>query len=573
MPVEPSPRPLPVERSRDLDRTPPFDPRLLRYSRSARRYAVAIAAFSVGTVVAVIAGAVALAGLLGELVTDPASRTFGAQAVHLSVIAAAFAARVLTTYLQERYAHRAALATIAELRSAAVDALTDARRTSPHALAADRDRSSTVLLRGLDALVDYLSDYVPALLSTVVITPLVVIVIGWADWPSAVIVVVTIPLIPLFMVLIGLLTRDRTRRRLNAMSNQSSQLLDLLTGLPTLRAIGRAVGPSRRVDELGRDFSRTTMSSLRIAFLSGAALELLATLSVALVAVGIGLRLVFGDMSLYAGVLALVLAPEAYLPLRRIGQAFHAAQDGMEASREVLDVCARTGRPTGTQRIDVAGAPIDLHRVGVATRDGFTPHGVTARCAPGRVTVVAGPNGSGKSTLLSVILGLTTPDEGTVRIGGVDVHELAPDDYHAQVAWLPQHPLIVPGTVEENLAVFGAGDDVATDRAARAVAFDEVLADLPNGAATVLGSDGSGLSAGQRQRLALVRVLASDAPLVLLDEPTAHLDADTAERVLDAIVARAADGATVVVVAHRAAVLRIADTVVDVRREVVDATR
>ena len=573
MPDEASARALPVERSRDGDRTPPFDPRLLRYSPSARRYAVAIAAFSVGTVIAVITGAVALAGLLGELVTDPASRTFGAQSVHLSVIAAAFAARALMTYLQERYAHRAALATIAELRSAAVDALTDARRTSPHVLAADRDRSLTVLLRGLDALVDYLADYVPALLSTAVITPLVVIVIGWADWPSAVIIIVTIPLIPLFMVLIGLLTRDRTRRRLDAMSNQSSQLLDLLTGLPTLRAIGRAVGPTRRVDELGREFGRTTMSSLRIAFLSGAALELLATLSVALVAVGIGLRLVFGDMSLYAGVLALVLAPEAYLPLRRIGSAFHAAQDGMEASREVLDVCARTGRPVGTRTVEVAGAPIDLSEVGVQTRDGWTPRGVTACCSPGRVTVVAGPNGSGKSTLLSTILGLETPDEGAVRIGGVDVHELVPDEYHAQVAWLPQHPVIIAGTVADNLAVFGTLADAPTARAAHAVAFDEVLADLPNGAATPLGSDGSGLSAGQRQRLALVRVLASDAPLVLLDEPTAHLDDDTAERVLDAISGRAADGATVVVVSHRTAALRIADTVVDIRREVVDATR
>lgn len=534
---------------------------------------VAAAAFSIGTVVAVIAGAVGLAGLLSDLVVDPSSRSFGAQSAHLCVIAGAFVARAIMVFLQERYAARAALATIAELRAQAVDALTDASRTSPHRLAAERDRASTVLLRGLDALVDYLADYVPALLSTAVITPLVVGVIAWVDWPSALIIVVTIPLIPVFMVLIGLLTRDRTRRRLDAMSNQSSQLLDLLTGLPTLRAIGRAVGPARRVDDLGREFTATTMSSLRIAFLSGAVLEMLATLSVALVAVGIGLRLVFGDMSLYAGVLALVLAPEAYLPLRRIGSTFHAARDGMLAAREVLDVCARTGRASGGVRIDASGASIDVHDVGVRTRDGWTPRGVTAHCGAGLVTVVSGPNGSGKSTLLSAILGLETPDEGVVRIGGVDVRDLAPDDFHAQVAWLPQHPVIVAGTVADNLGVFGPLDDAAADRAARTLGFDEVLAELPDGAATVLGADGSGLSAGQRQRLALVRVFASDAPLVLLDEPTAHLDDETATRVFDAIAARAAAGAVVVVVSHRQAARAIADTVVDLDREAADASR
>ncbi|MGO3326895.1 thiol reductant ABC exporter subunit CydD [Gordonia sp. (in: high G+C Gram-positive bacteria)] len=554
----------------DEARTPPFDPRLLRYSGSARRYSVALAAFSVGTVVAVIAGAVGLAGLLGELVTEPSARSFGAQGVHLSVIAAAFTVRAAVSYLQERYAHRAALSTIAELRASAVDALTDATRTSPHRLAAERDRSSTVLLRGLDALVDYLADYLPALMSTVIITPLVIVVIAWADWPSALIIVFTLPLIPLFMVLIGLLTRDRTRRKLDAMSNQSSQLLDLLTGLPTLRAIGRSIGPTRRVDELGREFGRTTMSSLRIAFLSGAVLEMLATLSVALVAVGIGLRLVFGDMSLYAGVLALVLAPEAYAPLRRIGSTFHTAQDGILAARDVLDVCARTGEPVGTRTLDVAGRAVDVDDVGVRTRDGWTPRGVSGKCAPGRVTVVCGSNGSGKSTLLSAILGLETPDEGAIRIGGVDVRELAPDAFHAQVAWLPQHPVIVTGTVEENLAVFGRLDADAVDRAGAAVGFDDVLADLPDGTATMLGSDGSGLSAGQRQRLALVRVLASDASLLLLDEPTAHLDDDTAGRVLDAIAARAAAGATVVLVSHRAAARSIADTVVAAVPEAAD---
>ncbi|WP_132993087.1 thiol reductant ABC exporter subunit CydD [Gordonia zhaorongruii] len=553
-----------------MRRTPPVDPRLLRYSPTARRYSVAIALFSAGTVAAVIAGAVALAGLLSELITDPASRSFAAQSVHLAVIVAAFAARALMSYLGDRYAHRAALATIAELRAEAADALTDPSRTPPHDLVAERDRASTILLRGLDALTDYLSDYVPALLSTVIITPLVVVVVGWVDWPSAVIIIVTIPLIPIFMVLIGLLTRDRTTRKLDAMSRQSSQLLDLLAGLPTLRALGRAHGPSQRVADLGQDFRRTTMSSLRIAFLSGAVLEMLATLSVALVAVGIGLRLVFGEMSLYAGVLALVLAPEAYLPLRRIGSAFHAAEDGMEASREALDVISRESLALqGTRCIDVAGTQIVLDGVGVRGRDGWTPREASALIVPGQMTVLTGPNGSGKSTLLSAILGLEAPAEGMVTVGGVNVREVDREHFHSQIAWLPQHPVIVPGTVAGNLALFGSLDPDAAGRVARAVRFDEVLADLPLGDQTLIGATGEGMSAGQRQRLALVRTLASTAPLLLLDEPAAHLDEETASAVVDALTERAAAGATVIVVSHHDDMISAGDVVVEISGEVV----
>ncbi|GEE01164.1 thiol reductant ABC exporter subunit CydD [Gordonia spumicola] len=514
-----------------------------------------LAGFAVVDVVAVIAGAIGVAGLLSDLVTDPASRTFGAQSVHLAVIVAAFATRAAMTFLRNRYAHRAALATIAELRSAAVDALTDPRRTSPHELVTGRERASTVLLRGLDALVDYLADYVPALVSTIVITPLVIVVVGWTDWPSAVIIIVTIPLIPLFMALIGMLTRDRTRRKLDAMSRQSSQLLDLITGLPTLKALGRAHGPAARVDELGARLSRTTMSSLRIAFLSGAVLELLSTLCVALVAVGIGLRLVFGDMSLYAGVLALVLAPEAYLPLRRIGAAFHAAEDGMEASREVLALLdAPAAAPSGSTAVS-APFTVRVDDLGVRGRDGWTPRHLTCEFTPGRATVLSGPNGAGKSTVVAAVLGLERPDEGRVRINGVDVADLHPDRFHEQVAWLPQHPVLVPGTVADNLSLFGDLDPDLVARVSPEVAFDDVLADLPDGPRTLIGPGGTGLSAGQRQRLALVRTLASRASLVLLDEPTAHLDDETARRVLDAVHRRAADGATVILVSHRAETL------------------
>ncbi|EGD53860.1 thiol reductant ABC exporter subunit CydD [Gordonia neofelifaecis] len=552
-------------------RRPPLDPRLLRASRSARRHVVATAAFAVGNVVAVVVSAIALAGLLSELIVDPARRNFGDQAVHLTVLAVALTARAAMTYFGDRVARRSAHATIDELRVAALDRLTDPAHTSPRRLLAERESALTVTLRGLDRLSDYLSGYLPALLATAVITPIIVVVELWTDWISGVIIIVTLPLIPIFMVLIGLVTRDRTRRKLEAMSRQNAQLVDLMTGLPTLRALGRAQGPAGQVAELGERLRRSTMGSLRIAFLSGAVLELLATLSVALVAVSIGLRLVFGEMSLYAGVLALVLAPEAYLPLRQIGAQFHNAEDGVAASDDVLDLID-SDRDDSRGTADAApvvvrGVPVELDGLGVRGRDGWAPRGLSATIRPGELTVVRGPNGAGKSTIFAALLGLQSPDEGRVLIGGRDITTVDLDDYHRQVAWLPQHPAIVPGTVAENIELFGGRESAAVDEAMRAAAFEEVLAELPDGLDTMLGSGGAGLSAGQRQRLALARTLASPAPLLLLDEPTAHLDDVTADRVLDALIGRARSGAAVVVVSHRAAVVDAADHVVDVVKE------
>ena len=555
----------------DEVRRPPLDPRLLKYSPSARWYVVFTAVFQAATVVAMLVAAVALAGLLAEVITDPAARSFAAQAGHLWVLGAALAVRVALDFLAGRYAHRAALNTIAELRVRALDRLTDPGHTSPRTLLTVRERALTVALRGLDALVDYFAGYLPALLATMIVTPVVVVVIAWVDFTSAIIVLVTIPLIPVFMILIGLVTRDRTDRKLESMSALTAQLMDLLTGLPTLRALGRAQAPAARVEKLGQNLRTSTMSALRVAFLSGTALELIATLSVALVAVSIGLRLVFGEMSLYAGVLALILAPEAYLPLRQVGAQFHNSEDGMTASREVLEFIEAPddGDPAdatpGGAPVDVAGATIALTGVGVHGRDGWAPRSLTAQLRPGRVTVLTGPNGSGKSSVVSVILALLSPDAGEVTVAGVPLERVDVDAYRSQTAWLPQHPVVIPGTVRQNLDMFGVRDPEALAAASRASGFDEVLAELPDGLDTVLGSGGAGMSAGQRQRLALTRVLASPAPLLLLDEPTAHLDADSEDRVLAAIGERARAGATVLMVAHHAVAVADGDDVIELQ--------
>ena len=553
---------------------PPVDPRLLRYSPASRNYVAVTALLAFGTVVAIIVAAAMTASILSELVADESRRSLSAQATHLIVLACALAARVAMTFGHDRYAHRASARVIAQLRARALDSLTDPARTSPRELLARRDDASTVLLRGLDALTPYLSGYVPSLILTMTVTPTVIVVIGLTDWPSALIIVITIPLIPLFMILVGLMTKDRTERKLATMARLTAQTLDLIAGLPTLRALGRAEAQSGRVAELGAAHRRSTMSALRVAFLSGAILELLATLCVALVAVGIGVRLVNGDMSLYAGVLALVLAPEAYLPLRQVGSKFHDSADGLAAAKEAFSLIESPstvevpvssvevrGTSLETPRADdvvSSSAVVVVEGVGVCGRDGWVPRGLSATIRPGRLTMITGPNGSGKSTALEVVMGLLAPDEGRVLRGGLDL-----DEFRRRIAWLPQQPVIVPGTVAENLTLFADTSRTDLDATAAVTGFDEVLAGLPDGYDTMLGAGGVGLSAGQRQRLALTRVLVSDGTLLLLDEPTAHLDPVSVERVLARLRERADSGDAVVVVAHGADVLRHADEVIE----------
>jgi ATP-binding cassette subfamily C protein CydD len=548
----------------------PIDPRLLRVSPAAVRTVVITAVCGIVSAATVVVTAVMVASILSDLVGDPGSRSLDAQRTHLLVLAAAIVVRSVTAVVHDRLAARAAGRVVAELRRQALASLTDPARTPPRDLQRRRADALTTLTRGLDALEPYLTSFVPTLALTVTVTPAVLVVIGLADPLSALIIVVTLPLIPLFMVLIGKLTRDRTRARLDAMNRQGAATLDLMAGAPTLRALHRAQEPARRIADLGERSRRTTMSALRLAFLSGAVLELLATLCVALVAVGIGLRLLYGEMSLYDGVLALVLAPEVYLPLRAVGARFHESEAGRTAAADVLDLV--DGRPptvTQAARSDasVGDMTVALDGVGVRDRDGWAPRDVSATLVPGTLTVLTGVNGVGKTTLLHAVAGLVRPAEGRVTLGGADVMDIPRSALVGRIAMTAQPPLLVPGTVAENLTVTGPLDPAALDHAAAAVGFDDVLAELPDGPATWVGAGGTGLSSGQRQRLALTRALASGAELLLLDEPTAHLDTDAETGVLAALRERARAGSTVVAVSHRPAVIAAADRVVDVHAD------
>lgn len=572
----------------------PVDPRLWRYARSARPHLVIAVVLALVITASIVAMALLLGRVLAGVITDPGKREFASWTTELALLGIAVAVRAAASWWQARLAHRAGSTVVAELENAVLRA---GAELPPRELDARRTEIAVVVGNGLSGLRGWFTGYLPALLLACLVPPIVLVVIAFHDPTSALIAVITVPLIPIFMILIGLLTQGRAEATLAATTRLSDQILDLFAGMPTLRALGREgpTGPSMvdQVRALGDSLRRRTMKALRIAFLSSMVLESLATLSVALIAVAIGLRLVYGDMTLYAGLVALILAPEVYWPLRVVGEKFHAAQDGMAAAEKafaVLEPRPASGSDArerlsvrSAERVRGVSVPesgpghtITLRGLTVGARSGVAPDRLDAELAPGIVTVLTGANGSGKSTALQAILGLIEPDRGSVRVDGVDVRELDSGDWWGRIAWLPQRPVLVPGTLRENVELLGAGvggigsADSGADylskleKISAVTGFDGVLDELPDRWDTVVGQGGTGLSLGQRQRLALTRVLAADRPILLLDEPTAHLDAEAEHGVLTALRDIAVRGATVVIVGHRPTVLAAADVVVRV---------
>jgi ATP-binding cassette subfamily C protein CydD len=544
----------------------PLDPRLLRHAHAARSYVVLTVVLGLVTAGLVVAQALLLADALAAAVHEGAP--LAAIVPQLTWLAVVVGVRTLVAGLQERFAHRAATRAIGELRVHLVER--SARLGARWSADGEGARVVTLATRGIDALEPYFVRYLPQLVLAATVTPATLVVVLGLDWVSAAIVAGTLPLVPVFMILVGLLTQGRSERGLRVMQRLGSQVLDLLAGLATLRAFGRELGPVARVRELGDAHRRATMGTLRVAFLSGMVLELLTTLSVALVAVGIGLRLVDGGLDLRTGLAVLVLAPEVYLPLRQVGAQFHASTDGVAAAEQVFAVLETPLPVAGTLAApDLRTATLRLRDVGVRApgRDVLAPAGLDLDVTPGQVVAVTGPSGTGKTTAVAVLLGLTRPDAGTVELvpahgPAVPLADLDLDTLWAQVTWLPQRPVLEPGTLAE-LVGAGHGPD-ARARAATLTGLDAVVAAAPLGWDTPCGRGGEGLSVGQRQRVALTRALLSDAPLVVLDEPTAHLDAAGEAVVLATVEALRAAGRSVVLVAHRASLLAIADDVVTV---------
>ncbi|MFD9866323.1 thiol reductant ABC exporter subunit CydD [Streptomyces niveus] len=540
----------------------PIDPRLLRYARATRRFLVAVVVLGLAGAGLVVAQAMIIAEVVVGAFEDGLD-TSGLR-TPLLLLGAVAVGRGLVAWLTELAAHRASAAVKSELRGRLLER---AAELGPGWLG-DRRTGSLVALatRGVDALDDYFARYLPQLGLAVVVPVAVLARIVTDDWVSAGVIVLTLPLIPLFMVLIGWATQSRMDRQWQMLSRLSGHFLDVVAGLPTLKVFGRAKAQAESVREITSEYRRATLRTLRIAFLSSFALELLATLSVALVAVGIGMRLVHGDLDLYTGLVVLILAPEAYLPLRQVGAQYHAAAEGLAAAEEIFAVL-ETGEGKGSAGVaDVPDSP-RLEFEGVTVRhEGRTEPSLDAATLvvePGETVALVGPSGAGKTTLLNVLLGFTAPTEGRVRVGGVDLSSLDLDRWRERIAWVPQHPYLFAGTIAENVRLARPdADPAAVGKALRdAGAYDFVTA-LPQGADTPLGEDGAGLSSGQRQRLALARAFLADRPLLLLDEPTAALDGETEAGIVET-VRRLSVGRTVLLVIHRPALLSVADRVIE----------
>ncbi|WP_327103576.1 thiol reductant ABC exporter subunit CydD [Nonomuraea glycinis] len=574
--------------------------RLMRAEQSVRRH------LAVTFVAAVAAGLLVL--VQAELLAGVLSGRFAA--VALAGVAAVVGLRALLAWTQGVYAGRTATGVKSALRHRLLARL---RELGPARLAGHRSGELVTLTgRGLDGLDAYLTGYLPAIAVAAVVPVAVLVRLFAADLASAVIVLVTLPLIPIFGALVGMTTKAVTERQFQALSRLGGHFLDVVRGLPTLRAFGRARYQATVIERVADAHRGATMRTLRVAFLSSLVLELCASLSLALVAVPIGLRLLGGSLDLTTALLVLLLAPEAYLPLRAMGTRFHASMEGVAAADAAFAVLDRESDPT-TAPLDRTPAPtapptardpsapdpsapapptaapldggadpgspgeaapralpdgpprIRLEDVTVRYpgRDDPALEHVTLTIEPGERVALVGESGGGKSTLLSLLLGFVRPSEGRVLVDGTDLRELDLDGWRARLAFVPQRPHLFTTTVAGNIRLGAPAASLQEVRqAATAAHVHDFIDELPQGYETQVGERGANLSAGQRQRIALARAFCRpSAPVLLLDEPTARLDG----RSEAAVVAATADlchGRTAVIVAHRPAMIELADRVI-----------
>ena len=487
----------------------------------------------------------------------------------ITALAGVFAARAILAWGAEVVAVRTSGKAKAQLRQAAMDAVIESGTGS-----ASPGEVAVLATRGIDALDTYFARYLPQLVLAVIVPISVIAVIFTQDILSALIVVITVPLIPIFMILIGLFTKSKVDKQWNTLSKLSSHFLDLVSGLPTLKVFGRAQAQVQVIRRVGQEYRSSTMGVLRISFLSSLALELLASLSVALVAVSIGIRLAEAQIDYRVGLFVLLLAPEVYLPLRLIGQHFHAAAEGLGAADRLFSIIEQEPAVTGGSR--EVPFPIIVNVKELAVRypgsESLALENVSFTALPGTITAIVGLSGSGKTTLLRALGGLVAPTTGSVDISGLLLTDLNMREWRKQSSWLPQSPQLFNKELSAKPSIRSVVDlraEFSDSQIWDALEQAGVAAEIrPLGLDFQLDAQGSGLSGGQLQRLAIARALVTEPRVLLFDEPTAALDSASELAVAQVIRNSAQSGVTVIVVAHRPALMEIADQVVRVGSEV-----
>ncbi len=529
-----------------------------------RHYLAIAVAVGIGSTICVVIQA-ALLGLIIEHVVVGHGGLREAEPL-IEGLAGAFAGRALLLWLGELAAHRTSALVTSTLRRQLLVA-TIAR--GPSWLTGERTGELTAsATQGIDALDTYFARYLPTAVLAGLAPVLLLAWIGWSDWTSFLILGATFSAVPIFMILLGMEAKRHATEQWAQLSGLAATFYDLLQGMATLRSFGRARSGRRTLERANEESRASSMNTLRVAFLSSLALEMLASVGTALVALFLGLRLLNGSVSLGTALAVLVLAPEVYLPLRRAGAEFHASAEGQAAAERILDILDEDEPADATVEQSVACTVPDLSSHSIALSQMYVRYpgrttpvldGVNLVIAPGEHLAVTGESGSGKSTLLSLLLGFVDVQRGSFRVGGIEVGTLSGRDWRQQIAWVPQHPYLLRGSIADNLLV---GDPDAKPQALlRACALSglsELIERLPKGIETSVGEGGLTLSAGERQRIALGRAVLRDAPLVLLDEPTAHLDANR-ESSLQERLSPWLEERTVVMAAHRSGLLSRVD--------------
>jgi ATP-binding cassette, subfamily C, bacterial CydD len=545
-----------------------LDQRLLRRARPVRLLMALDVALGLAAAVLVLLQATLLARVVAQAFAGASLRDVSRDLV---LLALAFAGRGLLAWGFELAGRRVASSVLSELRLALVE-----RRLREQPLALDGVEAgevATSAVQGVEGLEAYFARYLPQVVLASIVPVVVLAWVAAIDLTSAAVMFVTLPLVPAFMWLIGRYTEERTRERWQALRLLSGRFLDVVRGLPTLQAFNRSRAQAAVLAEVGERYRRATMSALRVGFLSGSVLELAATLGVALVAVTVGVRLDRGSLGFEAGLTVLVLAPELYLPLRQLAAQFHASADGLavaERMLELLDAPPAVGDVGRFAPPTPRDAPVRLEAVSFAYPS--RPEPVLDRfdleLLAGETVALVGPSGAGKTTVASLLSRFLEPSSGRVTVGGIDLADCRAELWRRQIAWVPQRPTIFAGTVTENIRL---GNERAGKRGIRDAALlagaDRFIRSLPEGYETLVGEGGRPLSAGEGRRIALARAFVRDAPLVILDEPTADLDPTSAAVVAEA-VERLCAGRTVLLISHRPELVARADRVVALRGDI-----